>query len=462
MKQIRFFTLLCCVLLTLCGCSAKDAPAVSETYAGQNSVHCTLHYTVGMEAVIDGIDVGLMEQVYTADVQIDRASGAAHLLGDMVTYINSEALLTSSFESYSIPSDPDAHAFYRYDDMYCADAMENAYLSIVDAPLLFHLDTYTKSPQTEILYGSICRSYSGQEISGRESNLVMNGLTAQELSTEGCLMDVVLRVYEDTSLPAQLKINYSNLPDMNLSFSDGAGNSYKLTTLSYEVLYNNYGTAVSVDMPDGFRAAALNHQNGFAAPDLSVIAGNIASIEDAINATVNNYTGPFYGDYSNHYFILNRNRTHFYAIATPEFSQFEEQTQNRVEFSYFYSENDFELISYVFLDSTSDAMREANTATILAIYENDDAFTDVSHSELQSVTIGGYEVKYMAYYYTIELNGSPYDTAEFYSWAMAPSGTECIEVTITEYNGTGDGWLIDPIEELQYAYSAITGSGELN
>lgn len=462
MRRITYFILVFCLLLTLCGCGGADAPSVVEAFAAQNTVNCTLYYTVGMEATIDDNEIGLLEQVYTADVQLDRNAGAAHLLGDMVTYVNGEALLTSSLESYSIPSDPDARSFYRYDDRYCADASENAYLSIVDAPLIFDLEGYTKAAQSEILYGSICRSYTGQEISGSESQLIMNGLNGQQLSTAGCLMDVVLRVYEETSLPAQLKISYSNLQDMDLCFSDAAGNSYQLVTLSYEVLYNSYGTSVSVDMPEGFRTAALNGQSGFKTPDLSEITGDISSIEDALGGEVTGYAGQFYGDFSDHHFIFNRNKNAFYAIATPEFSQFDEKTQSRVSFSYSYGENDIELIDYVFLENTTDAMREANTTTMLAALENDDFFADVTHSELQSMTIGNYEVKYMVYYYTVELDGILYDTADIYSWAMAPNGTECIEVTIIEYNGTGDGWLIDPVEELQYAYSAIAGYGAIN
>ena len=41
------------------------------------------------------------------------------------------------------------------------------------------------------------------------------------------------------------------------------------------------------------------------------------------------------------------------------------------------------------------------------------------------------------------------------SWVEAPNGQDCLEVCITEYNSSQDGVMIDPEDELEYAYDAI-------
>ena len=458
------FCLLFGMLLMLCACGSADNAAadIARAYADQSTVKCTLHYTVQFDAVIDGIEMEGLQQVFSADVQADLVTGNAYLLGEMSTVLYGEAVDSTELESYAVPSDPQAAAYYRYGTSYSAAPGENAYLSIVNAPLTLNLDTYEKAEYTELLYGSECHINTGRELADDTQKTFVSSLTEGTVSLEGCTIDVILRTYAATSLPAQLQIDYSNLADMDIQFSDAAGNSYTLTGLSYEVLYNSYGTPVDTNIPDGFREAALKGEGLSVLPDISNMVEGLVSIEDVLAASVTDYTGAYYDDFSDSFFIYNENTDYFYVIDTPEYMEFDEHEHDYVSFYYFYEENDFEIISY-YLYSGISSPAEANYAEALpALYQDTEGISDVSDTGVQSITIGDYAVQYNVIYYTLEMDGEVYDTIDIYSWVEAPNGEDCLEVNITEYNGYGDGLLIDPVEELQYAYASIAGSGKLS
>lgn len=454
------------ILLGLCGCGVGSDPyQVVRAYQSQRTVSCTIQYSICFDATIAGIAVENLEQNFAADAQVDLTTGQAHLLGDMNTLVDGESVGETEVESYASPEDADTPAYYRYGTTYFADEADNAYLTIINAPMTLNLGLYEKSAHSEILNGSVCDIYTGREIADAANQTFVSSLVEGDISLLGCIIDVTLRVYQGTSLPAQMEISYSNLDEMDISFSDAQGNSYTLKNLSYKVLYGSYGTEVSVEVPEGFKEAALNGKTAsesVISDDSAELSNSSADIDSVLGREVTGYTGDRDADFTDSFFIFNEDSSYFYAVDTPEFMEFDEQEQDYVSFYYYYAENDFELISYC-LYSDFTAQDEITYAESLADYYGaSEGISNVSESGVQSITIGAYDVQYNIVYYTLTVNGEDYDTVDIYSWVQAPNGVDCLEVTITEYNASGDGVFVDAVEELQYAYAAILGSGALN
>ncbi len=435
-KYIRLF-LVGCLLLALVGCGASSGTdAITTAFTGQSSVQCTLTYSITLDAVIDGMAYDGLTQVYTADAEVDLTTGNCYLLGDIETSQDGDRLSSAELECYVIPDDGDA-AYYRHGETYYAGDGASSFSTILLAPLSLNLDGYVKNDEAELLSGSVCDVYTGTEIADDSEQVYYSALTRETTSLAGCLMDVTLRVYADSSLPAQLVIQYSNLDEMAPSFTDSQGNSYLLTDLRYEVCYTGYGATLSVTVPDGFRQLALQDDGA------STTLGDSGEDDD--------------GDVTDEgtYLIYNDDGSYSFEIATPDYMALQECGRHAVSFYYFYADDDFETIEYTVCDDfTGDD--EANYALALAdYYQLNDSISNVSSGEVQSITTGGYDVQYIVITLTLTQDGVDNEVVNIYSWAEAPNGADCLEVNITEYNSSGDGTFIDAVTELQYAYASV-------
>lgn len=442
--------------LSLCGCGAPSTTpdTVAQNFSGQSSVTCSIHYTMEMDAVIGGTTYNGLVQEFSANADVDLALRACHLSGAMTTTLNGE-ISTTDVESYGTYDDSGAPvSYYRYDNSYLMEERENSFYSILTAPSVLVLSEYEKSDSTEILFGRECDIYTGTELGDDSIQPFISGLTETQLSLNGYTMDVTVRVYHENNLPADFELTYTNLEDMDIQFTDDGGNSYTITALSYEVIYQSYGAAVEITPPAEWAEYAqedqavpdiLPDEDQHEDPDLSEPPAEAAPAEDA-SAT---------------YQIYNDDRSYYYEIATPQYMALDEQESDCVSFYYPYGDDDFEIISYtVYNDYTSDEEAEY-AASLDELYAEMDGISNVSSSGLQSMTVldGSLEVNFVILYMTWDDAGDSYEVIRVYSWIPIPesNGEDCLDVVITEYNGSGDGQFIDAGNELEYAYQAIVG-----
>lgn len=377
-------------LFSLCGCGETSTEALSQVpldFSAQSSVLCTIEYTAGFDAVIDGVEYPDLEHSCVAEAQVDLTTGDCWILGNMTARAGDTAGTSSEIEAYG---DSDG-SYYRYGSLYGATQEPNSFLSLVRLPLSLHLEkNYTLQSATEILYGTACTVYTGTEIPDDTPQGLLFGPSQEAgFSLDGCVVDVSLFVYDDTGLPAAVRLDYSNLEELDLSFSDQQDNSFTLTSLSYQVLYESYGTQVSTSVPEEFRQAAWDGTLGLAnlfdgitekitQPDASVAAED--ALPDQQPETEDSYT------------IYNSANTYSYQIDTPEYMALEDQGDNFVRFYYYYSETDLERISYTLYEDFSQEDEEAYAQSLAEFYRQTEGISDVTSDGLHTMTIGSYQV----------------------------------------------------------------------
>lgn len=423
-------------LLLLGGCSGGfgsllGAGAISKAYAGQSSVLCTLEYHVAVNADIGGLTLEGMEQSFSGDAQVDIANNNCYMTGELITYLDGIEAGVTEMEYYGVSGDEDGAAYYRYDGSYYADTAAS-FLDVMNAPVTLDMSGFEKQDSPEIINGVSYDVYICSEPAGEGEQTIASSLVDGSFSLEGCTVEAELRAYQDTSLPASLEIRYLGLEDCGVSFTAEDGNGYTITDISMTVTYNNYGRAVSVEVPQEFKGYALS---GYSEP-----------VEE------DDYD---YDYESQSYYIYDDDYTYCYEIAAPEYMELDSLSTNAVGFYYYFSENDYEIIDFtVYTDFTGED--EAAYARSLADYlTEDEGFSGVSASEVQSMTVGDYDVSYVTVYATLTDEDGTYDVMYVYSWTEAPNGQDCLEITVSEYNGEGDGLFVDAESELEYAYEAI-------
>lgn len=456
--KLLLLLLPCSLLLSLAGCGNESGSTLEEVqsaFAAQRSVVCSIQYTVGLSAVIDETEYPDLEQSCTVDLQADLSTLCCYVTGRMTPLLEGEDGAAIEVEAYGDSSG----SYYRYNDTYLSDPSENAFLTLAMAPLTLNLEEhYTAQAVTEIIYGSSCTVYSGTEVADDSTQRWLGTPAAEPFSLEGCLIDVLFCIYENTRLPACVRLDYSNLAEMGISFTDEDGGVYTLTSLRYEILYQSYGTEVSTDVPEEFRQAALaggtvsdaalgEAPEGGESQDGQVQAGHSAGAADGETE-------------SGTYLLTSSDGSYAWEIGTPAYMALDERSDSAVSFYYFYAKDDFELITYTLYEDFT-GQDEADYAAILPdFYRESNGIRDVESEGVQSLTTGGYEVEYIAVTFTLEQDGVEYQVIDIYSWVEALNGTDCLEVSITEFNCSGDGILIDPETELEYAYESVLGLRE--
>ena len=456
-RRVVCLALLWGSLLSLSSCGkAPRLDEVAQIYQQQSSVHCTIQYTNVFDAVIDGVEYNALEHTCTANAQADLTSGACQISGQLSSVIGESSSGSLEVESYG----DSQGSYYRFGQYYTSSQEQNVFLSLIQLPLSLNLTQNYTLVDTQILYGSTCSVYTGTEIADDSPLRLVLGLSEGEFSLEGCAVDVTLYVYQDTGLPACVRLDYFNLSDLDISFSDSSGNHYSMRELSFQVTYQGYGTQVDTASPDDFKQAALSSTVSLpelmtgltdqgqaeAEPDPEQPSGEENS--DAIPQTEHNYS------------ISNRAETYCYEITTPEYMALEEKRDDSVSFYYYYGEKDFERISYTICQGITHEEEELYAQSLPEFYQESQGISGVSSNGIHSITLGDFQVWYSVIYLTMDQDGQSYDVIDIYSWVEAPNGQDCLEVCITEYNGSGDGILIDPESELEYAYEAILGYHE--
>ncbi len=441
--------------LSLSGCGqSPKLEELAQIFQQQSSVQCTIQYSVVFDAVIDGVEYNALEHTCVADAQADLSGDNCSVSGQMSSLVDGVSSGSLEVESYS----DSQGSYYRYGQYYSSSQDQNVFLSLIQLPLSLNLNQgYQAQEATQILYGSTCQVYTATEIADDSPQRLVLGLSEGEFSLEGSAVDVVLYVYQDTGLPACVSLDYFNLSELDISFSDSAGNTYSLRELKFQVTYQGYGTQVDTAPPDDFKQAALS--DSISLPELMAdLTGSDPSdtgqssgqeaVQDPPDDTPQNQGS---------YVLYNGAKTYYYEITTPEYMALEEQSDNSVSFYYYYGEQDFERISYTVYEGFTHEDEEAYAQSLPEFYRTSEGISDVSDDGIHSITLGDFQVWYSTVYLTMEQDGQAYELIDIYSWVEAPNGQDCLEVCITEYNGSGDGVLIDPENELEYAYGAILG-----
>ena len=449
------------LLLSLCGCGASSGTTpstVSQEFSSQGSVACSIQYTLEMDAVINGTAYPGLRQEFSANADVDLSLGACYLNGSMTTTLDEDTQSATDVESYGTFDDNgEPVSYYRYNDSYIMEAGENSFYSILTAPKVLVLNEYEKSDSTEILFGRECDIYTGSEFGDDSIQPFISGLTQTDLSLVDCAMDVAVHVYHESNLPADFELTYTNLPDMNIQFTDNGGNSYTITSLRYEVIYQNYGLPVNITPPEQWDEYAQQTQE-----DPGIIPANDAHDEPGLSDVPTDLPEDAAGEETAEtYQIYNDDSSYYYEIATPQYMALDESASDYVSFYYPFADDDIEFIDYtVYNDYTSE--EEAAYADELdENYAGEEHISNVSSSGLQSVSLlgGTLDVQFVILYMTWDDSGTIYDVMRVYSWIPIPEsgGADCLEVVITEYNGSGDGTFIDAVTELEYAYGSILG-----
>lgn len=442
--------------LSLCGCGASgtDPTSVAQNFSAQSSVTCTFQYIMELDAVIGGTAYSGLRQEFNASAEVDLSLQACHLSGTMTTTAdgNTSSVDMESYGSYDGNGNP--VSYYRYDDSYLMDEGENSFYSILTAPSALVLNAYERSDSTEILFGRECDVYTGSETADDSTQVFVSGLEQTGLSLRGCGMDVTLHVYHESNLPADFELTYTNLPDMDIQFTDGSGNSYTVTALRYEVIYQTYGGSVETAPPQEWADYAQEDQ-----PLPDVLPEEEQHEEPGLTEEPE-WDAPA-EDTSATYQIYNDDGSYYYEIATPQYMMLDEQESDYVSFYYPYGDDDFEIISYTVYNDYSGEDEAEYAQSLDELYAEMDGVSNVSSSGLQSISLldGTLEVDFVILYMTWEDGGDSYEVIRVYSWLPTPesNGEDCLDVVITEYNGSGDGQFIDAGTELEYAYQAVLG-----
>ena len=417
------------LLLSLCACAPKPsvdpAEAVSR-FQQQNSVSCT----VESELVLNRSDTDDTEGVFTealdAEGAVNMESRDCHLSGVLTHSFDSGERILSDVESYGGAFG----AYYRLDDSYYTSEEENTYLSLMLAPLALHLEGYTASDVTELFYGSECTVFTGTEIADDSAPRLICGIAAGgSVSLDGCLVDIQLCINNATSLPACVRLSYTNLEEMDVSFTGEDGTVYKPTALTYTITYQGYGTEVSTDVPEEFRQMAERSTGSEPASAVMEQDGS--------------------------YLLCAADGSAVYKIGVPEYMTPEKADSQNVSFTYYYSETDLERIKYQLLEKRAESEMIAYAQSLAGQFKETDGVSDVSDDGIRSTTINDTLVKYIAVSFDYTQDGECYQVVNITSWTKAPDAQGFLLVEISEYNADTDAEMIDAKDELDYAYRTV-------
>ena len=441
MKKVCFRAFLATgLLVVLAGCGNKtpESTEAAARFQAQHSVQCSLEYALTFHTQNAQGEEGTLDESFLADADVDLTQNSCHLTGTITHTDGSDDENTSplSVEVYSSAQ----HSYYQYGNTYYSEPAENAYLSLLLAPLSLHLESgYTASDVTELIYGSECAVFTGTEIADDSPQRLIWDKKPQTLSLDGCLIDVTLLVNQATSLPAEVRLNYANLDELEIDFTGEDGTVYTLERLEYTVTYRSYGTEVDVSIPEEFRQAA-----------------EAGSLETPAESTAEQTEPTPDGIYE----LCAADDEVFWRVSTPEQMRLKAYTQSSVTFDYYYNEADLEEITYhIESDASSNAMTDY-AQTLAKQYKAMDGVSKVSDGGVRSTTLNDALVKYIVLSLHYAQDGTDYQVSHIVSWTEADDGQTCIVVEITEYNGTDDNKMIDPMTELEYAYLAVSSANQ--
>ena len=394
MRQIRralCLFLFCCCLPSLTGCgktSTQDLSAVPDAFAAQRSVCCTVEYTVGLDAVIDGVTYDDLEQSCTVDLQADLVGGGCQVSGQMTSLL--EEGTSIEVEAYGDSSG----SYYRYNDTYLYDEMENAFLTLLRAPAILNLSQdYTAQEATEILYGTpLHRLLPARKL---PMTALSGGLDSPR--------PVLLSGGAASSTCCSASMRIPGCPPASgwitpiwrrwgIGFSDENGGQYTPHLLRYEVLYQGYGTEVSVSVPEEFRQAALK-----AEPRPKRAPRKTGTKPRREQPGPLPTKGRTLKRARRRAIISSTVRITATAVRSPRHSLWplDQQEDNAVSFYYFFAENDMELVSYTLYEDYTGDDEAAYAESLPDLYREMEGIGEVHSDGIQSLTVGAHEVSYI-------------------------------------------------------------------
>lgn len=368
---------------------------------------------------------------------MDLNSNFFHLEGTIDKSLDTLDLGVTDVESFYDPEHNQSYS--RFGSQYSTTGENSGLGTLVRLPPELRLDeNYIQNEESELIHGSICDIYVGTERSGPvEVPLYVFG-THTSFSLDDTPIQVRLAVDQTTSLPVQMNLTY--LPEDDCcSFTLPDGTEYILSELTFEATYLHYGQPIDTTIPEGFRDLALMP-------------------EDAPSATSSTHTDTDISEQKDVYFI--QSPTCGYQISTPEYMAPETISDSGASFYYFYSEEDFEIIEYNLWEDFSPQDAAAYTEALPQLLRQSGGYGDLTSSKVNTLTVDGKEVQYRTIRFQTADNDLLYDGILVYSWCIAPNGTDVLEVVIWEYNGSDQPTMIQPEEELCFAYHYATPASD--
>lgn len=434
-----FFVYFCsCLCFPLSSCWDKSAQQrLSSVFLAQNTVTCDICSNLVFSAQSPDADKTQLSCSLSASAQMDLNSNFFHLEGTIDKSLDTLDLGVTDVESFYDPEHNQSYS--RFGSQYSTTGENSGLGTLVRLPPELRLDeNYIQNEESELIHGSICDIYVGTERSGPvEVPLYVFG-THTSFSLDDTPIQVRLAVDQTTSLPVQMNLTY--LPEDDCcSFTLPDGTEYILSELTFEATYLHYGQPIDTTIPEGFRDLALMP-------------------EDAPSATSSTHTDTDISEQKDVYFI--QSPTCGYQISTPEYMAPETISDSGASFYYFYSEEDFEIIEYNLWEDFSPQDAAAYTEALPQLLRQSGGYGDLTSSKVNTLTVDGKEVQYRTIRFQTADNDLLYDGILVYSWCIAPNGTDVLEVVIWEYNGSDQPTMIQPEEELCFAYHYATPASD--
>lgn len=427
---ILFLCSSCC--LPLSGCGKQSAQQrIASHFSAQETVSCDIQSNIVFSSQSADSAESQLSCKISATAQSHLISNFFHLDGTIEKTLDTLDLGTTEIESFYDPQYDQSYS--RFGSKYSVTGASSGLGSLVKLPSELQLDqNYTLQTESELINGSICDVYVGTELSEHVDIPVYAFGSHASFSLGDIPIQVRLATVQGTSLPAQMSLTYS--PEgRNCSFTLPDGTEYTLSELTFEVTYHHYGQPIDTAVPDGFREQAL-------------------ASEHASSAETPKQPETAPPQSKDFYYIETPNRSCRYQIFTPEYMAPEAISDSSASFYYFYSETDFEIIEYNLWEDFSPQDAAAYIEALPQLLRQSDAYGNLTASKVNTIAIDDREVQYRTIHFQTVDNDLLYDGILVYSWCLAPNEKDVLEVVLWEYNGSDNSSMIQPEEELCFAY----------
>lgn len=435
MKKVRYWitiaVIVCMGMMLLAGCGEKaTAQSLMEEAADQVKKiesfrgNMTMDMEMGVEESGASMSVSMNMEM---DIEAVKDPAVYHMTGsvgmDLMDFF-------MEMESYSVTEDDAVITYTNIGDVWSVDVAE-VEADASDMNQLLNLDSFKDNgdlelkDQTETFNGKEVYvittqiteeafSESMENVSGAMNENMMGGMDFDDLS-----MDVEIKIYKDTKLPASISMKMSEGSSASV---DQDGTEVGLNELSVTIDVTEYDTIDEIEVPE----EALNATN---------VTSDIESSDELADG---------YGEYASedrevtqddegNYLLTDYEKTLEVPIAAPEgfelseysdstyldFAPIETDSELYLSISYYLTSLD----EYWTMDDIADSYTSADE-----MYAEEDGYLNVSMTEIQTMKVGDLDVSYVTL--TYEFEGGFWDT-QIYAWAALDEGS-AVECTIYE------------------------------